>query len=409
MATQWICCQTGAREHYAIPRALLTVGVNALLVTDFWAPTQQRHLWPHRLRQRSHPNLPDSCVTARNAKYLRQKLFSRLRRQSTWQGVIANDDWFKISAANQISTFVKTVGEKPIVFAYSYAAREIFLTAQSLGLPCVLGQIDPGPEEMRLVQSLESKYGIQGEWPPSRYWTRWKEECELASKIIVNSDWSRKALITEGVPSEKIIVVPLAYENRNPVIEKPREPKEYDSRQRLKILFLGQVLIRKGIKELATAAAQMADAPVEWHIVGGGPQVLLDELQTVPNVVVHGSVSREECVEHYLNADVFVLPTHSDGFAITQLEAFSYGLPVIASRFCGNVVDHLHNGIILDQVTEAAIIAAVQSLLDCPELLTGFQSSLMESPPDFSISRLGKTLAALGEELTNQTEAEPRA
>ncbi|MEP3478674.1 MAG: glycosyltransferase family 4 protein [Fuerstiella sp.] len=261
---------------------------------------------------------------------------------------------------------------------------------------------------MRLVQALESKHGIHGQWPPAQYWANWKDECELATKILVNSEWSKQSLVSEGIPEEKITVVPLAYENKKKLTQRQQHPAAFNSRRRLKILFLGQVLIRKGIKELASAAVQMAECPVEWHIVGCGPQVLLDQLQTVPNVVVHGSVSREACAEHYLNADVFVLPTHSDGFAITQLEAFSYGLPVIASRFCGNAVDHLHNGIILDEVTADSIIAAIQSLLDSPELLSQFRSSLMESPPDFSISRLGKTLATLGEELTNQTEAASR-
>jgi glycosyltransferase involved in cell wall biosynthesis len=33
-----------------------------------------------------------------------------------------------------------------------------------------------------------------------------------------------------------------------------------------------------------------------------------------------------------------ILPTLSDGFALTQLEALAYGCPVIASQFCGEVV-----------------------------------------------------------------------
>ena len=34
----WICCQLGAREHYAIPRALFRLGMLDLLVTDAWVP-----------------------------------------------------------------------------------------------------------------------------------------------------------------------------------------------------------------------------------------------------------------------------------------------------------------------------------------------------------------------------------
>ncbi len=34
----WICCQLGAREHFAVPRALHRDGKLAQLVTDAWAP-----------------------------------------------------------------------------------------------------------------------------------------------------------------------------------------------------------------------------------------------------------------------------------------------------------------------------------------------------------------------------------
>ena len=35
---KWICCQLGAREHYAIPRALFRLGMLDWLVTDAWVP-----------------------------------------------------------------------------------------------------------------------------------------------------------------------------------------------------------------------------------------------------------------------------------------------------------------------------------------------------------------------------------
>jgi glycosyltransferase involved in cell wall biosynthesis len=46
-----------------------------------------------------------------------------------------------------------------------------------------------------------------------------------------------------------------------------------------------------------------------------------------------GPVTRHKAAEFYRDADVFILPTLSDGFAITQIEAQAHGLPVIASKF----------------------------------------------------------------------------
>ena len=38
-AMTWICCQLGAREHYAIPRALYRLGMLDYLLTDAWVPS----------------------------------------------------------------------------------------------------------------------------------------------------------------------------------------------------------------------------------------------------------------------------------------------------------------------------------------------------------------------------------
>ena len=55
----------------------------------------------------------------------------------------------------------------------------------------------------------------------------------------------------------------------------------------------------------------------------------------------------------YKEADVFILPTLSDGFGLTQLEAQSWKLPVIASRHCGEVVRDGENGVVLEEVSAA--------------------------------------------------------
>jgi glycosyltransferase involved in cell wall biosynthesis len=40
----------------------------------------------------------------------------------------------------------------------------------------------------------------------------------------------------------------------------------------------------------------------------------------------------------YERADLFLFPTLSDGFGLTNLEAQAWSLPIVASRFCGEVV-----------------------------------------------------------------------
>ena len=73
---------------------------------------------------------------------------------------------------------------------------------------------------------------------------------------------------------------------------------------------------------------------------------------------------------YYRDADVFILPTLSDGFGLTQLEAQAWKLPVMASRYCGDVVRDGVNGVVIEEVTGLGIAEVIRELLRDPERLS---------------------------------------
>src|SRR6516164_7222190 len=95
---QWICCQLGAREHYAIPRALLRTGMLECLLTDAWiAPgSLLGKLCGRRskLRERFHPELHDARVKAFTWSSIRFEALARVRGLDLWPSVIARNRWF---------------------------------------------------------------------------------------------------------------------------------------------------------------------------------------------------------------------------------------------------------------------------------------------------------------------------
>ena len=97
----------------------------------------------------------------------------------------------------------------------------------------------------------------------------------------------------------------------------------------------------------------------------------------------------KETAEKYKAADVFILPTLSDGFAITQLEAQAYGLPVISSKTCGGIVENGRNGIILEEPVHHALplrFANAWSIqIGCKHWLPG-RIGAMNSQPICSVS-----------------------
>jgi glycosyltransferase involved in cell wall biosynthesis len=283
------------------------------------------------------------------------------------------------------------------VFAYCYEARDVFREAHKSGLTAVLGQIDPGPVEDRKVTQ------IVRQWPQYRtpfragteaYYAIWREECLLAGHVVVNSEWSRSALVNEGVDPGKITVCPLVY-TPPPGAERWQRtfPEAFTRERPLRVLFLGQCNLRKGIAETIGAAQALAERPVEFTFVGNTDIEHFEGHFGRARIRYVPRVSREECDAYYRAADVFLFPTHSDGFGLTQLEARAWKLPVVASRFCADVDGADGTGWKLDEVTVESIARTIGRLLDDPTELARRCHAI--GPWRFGLEQLGGRLRAL--------------
>jgi glycosyltransferase involved in cell wall biosynthesis len=404
--TKWLCCQLGAREHYAIPRALFRLSLLERLVTDAWVPSSSflAKLPGSRLAERFHDELCDAPVTSFNSSLILFELLARARRLQGWDRIITRNRWFQRKAVGALHSQFSTLNSQRVLLSYSYTALEPFRHAKSRGWKTVLMQIDPGPEEERIVaEEIARAPELAGDWQPAphEYWNSWRQECELADHIVVNSEWSREGLRSSGVPNEKLSVIPLAYEvpvdraqPTGPGLQRTY-PDDFTNERPMRVLFLGQANLRKGIARLLDAARMLRGEPVEFWIVG---PVQIKSAATIARdalVKWFGPVTRSEAAEKYRAADVFILPTLSDGFAITQLEAQAHGLPIISSTFCGRVVENGRNGTILEEPSAACIAAVIRHCIADPSRLESFASA-SGLGDQFTIDALGRRLQELG-------------
>jgi glycosyltransferase involved in cell wall biosynthesis len=401
----WICCQLGAREHYAIPRALHQTGQLATLITDGWVPPQSViHAIPipqlRNLRDRFHADLTDASVTAMTASLIQFELGQRFRKLSSWDGMIARNQWFQNQVLQQLkkkATQWTKMSSRPIFFAYSYAALELLRYAKSQGWYTILGQIDPGLVEEQLVLAEQQRYPeLSPNWrpaPPS-YWETWKQECAIADCILVNSEWSRQTLQQAGVDANKLQVIPLVYDPPAEAQSFQRAyPTTFSLERPLRVLFLGRVILRKGIAAVLEAAEWLRDQPIEFWIVG--PSEIVPPCPDNPKIRwVASFVPRSTTSEYYKQADLFLFPTLSDGFGLTQLEAQAWKLPLIVSRFCGEVVSDGMHGKVLPEVTGSAIAQVLKTFLDHPEQLAAL-SRTSSSQPTLSLAQLSHQLQML--------------
>jgi glycosyltransferase involved in cell wall biosynthesis len=379
-----------------VPAGLAARGALSKVITDLWVPpgSLTATLLP-RLRNIYHPAL-DGLVIGFNASTLMFEGAQTLARSSGWSRIMRRNAWFQSRALDALR---RRRPDATVLCSYSYAARHLFEYAKTQRWTTVLIQIDPGLAEERLVAAAHAEHPeIEPAWRPAPkdYWDGWRRELDLADRIIVHSNWSRDALAAEGVNAEKLVVVPLAYDPPAAAAGFERTyPERFSNERPLRVLFLGQVTLRKGVMAMLDAAHELRNDPVEFLIAGPNTLDLSRRQNNGGRIRWIGAVPRGETGRIYQSADVFLLPTLSDGFALTQLEAQAWQLPLIATANCGDVVRDGTDGVLLRDGSGAGIAAAIRRLRSSPDLLVAMSRAARTAPH----SRADQFAAALQQSL----------
>lgn len=374
------------------------------LVTDAWVPPGDSLGWLRRnLRERYHPDLAAAPVRAWNMAAVTFELAARWRGLRGWPLILERNRWFQRGALRAISAIShppSPISERTL-FAYSYAALEIFRFAREQGWKVIMSQIDGGMEDERIVERAHrSAPELHSRWQPApaEYWRQWREECALADEIVVNSDWSRGLLEAVGVPPDKLHVIPVAFNDaaRADSFQR-RYPTEFNRTRPLKVLFLGAFSIRKGAVAVLDAIELLSEDPIEFSIVGSVDIEVPARFREMPKVRWIGPVSREGTAEHYREGDVFLFPTVSDGFGMTQVEARAWKLPIIATPFCAPIVQHGTNGLVIAELTGSHLAEAIRGLLQDPKRLKHLADGSAGEYQSYHPDTVREQILALGE------------
>ncbi len=172
------------------------------------------------------------------------------------------------------------------------------------------------------------------------------------------------------------------------------------SRAGTELLFAGQVIRGKGLDLLIRAMAQL---PNDCRLVVAGTgnalelnQTLAGKLRVADRVKFLGWVPPDQIEHYYLDADIVVVPSRwPEPFGLVGLEAMSRARPVVAFDV-GGISDwlvHDHNGLLVHDVSPAALAHAIRYLAERPSLrramgLAGRQAFLENFTLDCMIDRL---------------------
>lgn len=346
-----------------------------------------------RFAQRSHPDLAGANVRALSRSMIAHELQWRLQRREGWQLMTLRNRWFQ----DEVGGVLPELPGRVVLFAHSYSAEAILIGAKRRGWTTVLGQIDPGPEHVLTQEKIAAarvEFGAAPEGPPAGYFERWRRECELADWIVVNSDWSRDALMRAGVAAAKLKTIPLPYEAESGQAIDRSYPLAFSEERPLRVLFVGTATVAKGVADLLLALERLGGVPIEVHIVGDEALQVPDRFKHDARLRWHGRVDRAAVADFYRSSDVLIFPSHSDGFGLVQIEAQAWRLPIIASRHCGRVVRHGETGFLLDEVSPAAIASALGRAAAEPETLARFSQEAGRVPAP-GLDALAAALIAL--------------
>jgi glycosyltransferase involved in cell wall biosynthesis len=155
-------------------------------------------------------------------------------------------------------------------------------------------------------------------------------EFEGADVILCPSGAVRDSFERAGLPEEKLVVVQhgvdLTAESVKPIAATRAEWP-------LRVLYVGQLHYRKGLRYLGEAMQEFAADQVECRVVG--PDFGLSGLAFAERLVKSGPKKGYDLLAEYAEADVFVLPSLEEGFGLVVLEAMRAGLPVIITSAVG--------------------------------------------------------------------------
>ena len=190
----------------------------------------------------------------------------------------------------------------------------------------------------------------------------------FATRIVANSPAAVKMLESEGVKLSDVSVIPngvdiAAYQRREPRTS-IRE-----------VVTVANLRPEKNHETLIAAAAALAPShpSLRFAVVGDGSRAA--ELQALARArgvdhIVDFLGHREEVPTVLAAADLFVLPSRSEAFPNSAIEAMAAGLPVIATAVGGllDLIDHGRTGLLVPPCDPDALAGAIASLVRDPAL-----------------------------------------
>jgi glycogen synthase len=228
-----------------------------------------------------------------------------------------------------------------------------------------------------------------------------KKGMEMADRVIAVSNFTRKIAIEKyGIAPEKVVSI------HNGVDPLQTEKATLDKRLDEKIVtFLGRITLQKGPEYFVEAARKVLQKMdnVRFVMAGNGdmfPKMIrrVAELKIAHKFHFTGFLQGAEVDQMFSLSDVYVMPSVSEPFGISPLEAMRSNVPVIISKQSG-VSEVLKYAIKIDFWDIDALADGIYGLLTYDSLTNLFKKngkqevdSLKWDAPAIKVKKLYRSL-----------------
>lgn len=228
------------------------------------------------------------------------------------------------------------------------------------------------------------------------------EGLQQADRVIAVSEWTRNVLVTRyHVEPEKIEVV------HNGIIPEPKTVKPTKNLLGSHIVtFLGRVTYQKGPLYFVDAAKRvLREFPEVRFVVAGSGDLLPQMIERVAHLKLSahfhftGFLKKDDIEKLWSLSNVYVMPSVSEPFGITPLEAIQNDVPVIVSRQSG-VAEVMPHAIKVDFWNTHSLASAICSVLRYGSLATALTQNGREEVKKMTWGKAARKINKLYHEVT---------
>jgi glycosyltransferase involved in cell wall biosynthesis len=384
--------QNGARQGYAVPAELENAGMMEAFYTDLLGNVGVgellsfgRHLpiIGRRLNQLDKRRVPPHVIR-KTVSFFAADIADRIRNRVFGSG-------FGVCLGRQMLR--QGFGSSNIIYSSLGWASPFLDAARKRGIK-VVTEFYVRPS---LRITYQSEYRLFPDWEAKMPFTGLKntvgsprDPCTVSDFVIVPAEGvALEVAEIHRFPRTRICVVP--YGVNEAFFQIKNTPVAG------RVFFAGSCCLGKGIHYLAMAADRLLSkcGSIKFEFRAAGDVSELVRKQPIcRGIKFLGRIPRAEIPGEYEVADLFVLPTLSEGSAGVTYEALAAGIPVITTRSAGSVVRDGTEGRIVPERDPDALAHAIAEIVKDREKRGRMAVAARERACDFTWERYGERLVA---------------